>query len=137
MFQRRYKHLPLWFKATHALVVCLLVLGTVRSLIPGLCSTLSASLEQAAAREAEVPACCAERLAAEAELPAFRAPSEGKEHPPCAFCHLVMGLGQSAVTAPIAIAAEPATQEPFLAPFAPRAVILAAANGSRAPPAQA
>lgn len=134
MLQRRYKHLPVWFKATHALVVCLLVLGTVRALIPGLCATLSA---QADACEAEVASCCAARMAVEAELPAYRAPREGKEHPPCAFCHLVMGLGQSDVVQPVVVAVEPATGGAFAAPISPCAAILAAANGSRAPPALA
>ena len=134
MLQRPYILWPVWFKATHALVVCMLVLGTLRALIPGLCATLSA---QADSCETEVASCCAARMAEEAALPAFRAPREGKEHPPCAFCHLVLGLGQSDVVQPIIIAVTPAIGGAFLAPITPCAATLAAANGSRAPPTSA
>lgn len=133
MPSRRYVRRPVWFKATHAAVLCLLVLSTMRAFIPGLCATLSAAAEHAE----EVPACCAARMAAEAAQPAVRAPQAGKDHPPCAFCHLVLGLGQSEPGMEVLVAAENAALGTFLAATSPCAANLARANGSRAPPAHA
>ena len=126
---------PLWFKATHALVVCLLVLASVRSLVPGLCATLAAAKERAA--QAEVPPCCAERLAAEAAAPAYRAPAVPHASAPCAFCYLVLGLGHASPAAPVILPAEAIAPALPDALSAPRLAAFAAGTPSRAPPVAA
>lgn len=134
MTPKVYRNAPVWFKATHALLVCLVVLAALRSLVPGLCATLSASADAAKAR-GDVPSCCAARLAEEDALPAYRAAQDAKEHPACAFCHLVLGLGNSAPAPVATLVQEVPDAQPAAEPAAPVSLHLARANASRAPPA--
>jgi len=137
MVYQPYKRQPVWFRGLHALVVCFVLLGAVRSLIPGLCATATAAIArteaQAEMRQA-VPACCAARMAQEAADPAFRLTHESTPQTECAFCHLVMGLGHSVAQPAPEVVAPAIDHSPAATPQAVRPLLIAGSHPSRAPP---
>lgn len=132
-----YRRQSVWFRSLHALMVCMVLLGAVRSLVPGLCATATAAnaraAEQAELRKA-VPSCCAARMAQEAADPAFRVEHEAPPQVACAFCYLVMGLGHSIAQPAPVIVASATDHTPAAPPQAVRPALIAGAHPSRAPP---
>lgn len=131
------KRRPLWFRGLHAAVLALVLLASVRSLIPGLCATATAAnartAEQAEMRSA-MPACCAARLAREATAPAFREIQDGPAPVECAFCHLVLGLGHAVAQPVVEVTPVDFGAAPLPAVQTLRPALLAAGHASRAPP---
>ena len=137
MRHQPYKRQPVWFRGLHALVVCFVLLGAVRSLVPGLCATATAanarSAGQAELRKA-VPTCCAARMLREASEPAIGLHHESTPQTECAFCHLVLGLGHALVQAAPQIVATAIHHTPAATPQTLRPALIAGAHPSRAPP---
>lgn len=68
-----------------------LILAACRALVPGLCATQAAALDNAA-RNAKLHPCCQVRTQAAAHDDRPSASSRGAEHAECGFCHLVHGM---------------------------------------------